>query len=699
MANVVRVSPYISLLYRACIADWNPQNDLQAMSRAHRIGQKDIVNIYRLVTSGSVEEDILERAKRKMVLDHVVIQRMDTSGRTILDPNQGAAATSAGARMFKKDELAAILKFGAEDLFKEEQEQGEQPTAAAPAAGGGMMTDEDLDAILERAEVVEQREGEGTGGASDLLASFNVATFKADEDDAAFWSKLIPEERRPKDEPTTDSLAAGTSLGETLGIRSTRLRALEASHAREALHGTDTHRSKARKRGGHSKDEPGPKVDGALLRIDSWPQAVDASGRLIASETAPRPLSFPKTLGKRDAAAFVKAVRRHGLASKLETIAEDAGGAVATASSDAVEALFHGLVRGCEKVLDVQSKRAPPPSSFASKKKQQGGKSHAAAQRHRSGGSRTSSGGHSKEPEAHLDFFGVDVRAGDLLSVMRHMKLLESKAKTSIGPDGRLRLTIAERPVATTWMRACGWTPEEDASVLLGVLRHGIGAWDRIADDKELRLGDKLAVASGRLPSQNRPELPRSSHLETRVLGLLRQIEKVSKKSTGNVLGSKQQQQQMSRKSRGSTIVRLPKPSPAELEARSAAASKAEASLGQEAMKLVRKLRTLQRRGAEMETSLVVNKTRKYMTSIGDTIDEVASETAARTSLWQFVSEYTENAMTGPQMENLYRRLKKAPAPQSPTVKPVSNPVTEQKQGSEGIKDTASSPTHKMDAE
>jgi len=28
-------------------SDWNPQNDLQAMSRAHRIGQKDTVNIYR----------------------------------------------------------------------------------------------------------------------------------------------------------------------------------------------------------------------------------------------------------------------------------------------------------------------------------------------------------------------------------------------------------------------------------------------------------------------------------------------------------------------------------------------------------------------------------------------------------------------------------------------------------------------------
>lgn len=43
------------------------------------------VNIYRLVTKGTVEEDIIERAKKKMVLDHLVIQRMDTTGRTVLD--------------------------------------------------------------------------------------------------------------------------------------------------------------------------------------------------------------------------------------------------------------------------------------------------------------------------------------------------------------------------------------------------------------------------------------------------------------------------------------------------------------------------------------------------------------------------------------------------------------------------------------
>ena len=43
------------------------------MSRAHRIGQQEVVNIYRFVTSKSVEEDILERAKKKMVYELLVI--------------------------------------------------------------------------------------------------------------------------------------------------------------------------------------------------------------------------------------------------------------------------------------------------------------------------------------------------------------------------------------------------------------------------------------------------------------------------------------------------------------------------------------------------------------------------------------------------------------------------------------------------
>ena len=45
---------------------------------------------FRLVASSSVDEDIIQRAKNKMVLDHLVIQSMDTTGKSILDGGAGA---------------------------------------------------------------------------------------------------------------------------------------------------------------------------------------------------------------------------------------------------------------------------------------------------------------------------------------------------------------------------------------------------------------------------------------------------------------------------------------------------------------------------------------------------------------------------------------------------------------------------------
>lgn len=39
--------------------DWNPMKDLQAMDRAHRLGQKKVVNVYRLITRGTLEEKIM----------------------------------------------------------------------------------------------------------------------------------------------------------------------------------------------------------------------------------------------------------------------------------------------------------------------------------------------------------------------------------------------------------------------------------------------------------------------------------------------------------------------------------------------------------------------------------------------------------------------------------------------------------------
>ena len=56
-------------------SDWNPQNDLQAMDRAHRIGQTKQVVVYRIIAENTIDEKIIERAEMKKRLDNIVIQQ------------------------------------------------------------------------------------------------------------------------------------------------------------------------------------------------------------------------------------------------------------------------------------------------------------------------------------------------------------------------------------------------------------------------------------------------------------------------------------------------------------------------------------------------------------------------------------------------------------------------------------------------
>ena len=156
-------------------SNWNPQNDLQA----HRIGQKNQVNIYRLVTKNSIEENIIEKAKQKMVLDHLVIQSMDTSGRTVFNKKMSSANTNP----FNKEELNAIIKFGAEELFKDDEENEEEPMC-------------DIDEILMRAET---RDEAPISAGEDLLSAFKVASFNLEEEEEVV-SKIEP----PQDESTKD---------------------------------------------------------------------------------------------------------------------------------------------------------------------------------------------------------------------------------------------------------------------------------------------------------------------------------------------------------------------------------------------------------------------------------------------------------------------------------------------------------------
>ena len=113
-------------------SDWNPQADLQAMDRAHRIGQTKQVVVYRFVTENAIEEKVLERAAQKLRLDQLVIQ-------------QGRAQIAAKAAA-NKDELLNMIQHGAEHVFSTKG-----PTGAL-AEKGADLNDDDIDDILKKGE-------------------------------------------------------------------------------------------------------------------------------------------------------------------------------------------------------------------------------------------------------------------------------------------------------------------------------------------------------------------------------------------------------------------------------------------------------------------------------------------------------------------------------------------------------------------
>lgn len=109
-------------------SDWNPQADLQAMDRAHRIGQTKQVYVYRFVTDNAIEEKVLERAAQKLRLDQLVIQ-------------QGRAKPNASTNANSKDDLLSMIQHGAQKVLERAASKDE-----------GDSFDDDIDAILKKGE-------------------------------------------------------------------------------------------------------------------------------------------------------------------------------------------------------------------------------------------------------------------------------------------------------------------------------------------------------------------------------------------------------------------------------------------------------------------------------------------------------------------------------------------------------------------
>lgn len=157
--------------------DFNPHQDIQALSRAHRIGQKNKVLVFQMMTRGSAEEKIMQIGKKKMALDHVLIQQMDQEDDAGMD-------------------LESILRHGAQALFGDDN------------TGDIVYDSASVDKLLDRSQIESTNTGEDKSAESQFSFARVWANDKAGlEDnldtsesatpaDTTVWDKILKERER-----------------------------------------------------------------------------------------------------------------------------------------------------------------------------------------------------------------------------------------------------------------------------------------------------------------------------------------------------------------------------------------------------------------------------------------------------------------------------------------------------------------------
>ncbi|OAV94019.1 hypothetical protein, variant [Puccinia triticina 1-1 BBBD Race 1] len=160
-------------------SDWNPQQDLQAQDRVHRIGQTKPVLVFRLVSGNTIESKMLEKASQKRKLETLVIgngfdltQKAEDEDANSDDDIQNILLGKQSNRKKQKSmkELAeALLKTDGERITL--CEQGDQ-----------ILGDDQLDALLDRSdEAMERKLGWKTEASATVATGVEVYQTKAAE--------------------------------------------------------------------------------------------------------------------------------------------------------------------------------------------------------------------------------------------------------------------------------------------------------------------------------------------------------------------------------------------------------------------------------------------------------------------------------------------------------------------------------------
>ncbi|CAE7663537.1 Chd6, partial [Symbiodinium microadriaticum] len=165
-------------------SDWNPQNDVQAMARCHRIGQSKNVTVYRLITRRSFESEMFERASRKLGLEQALLgtRQFDADGNedapSKVDAKEMEALLRQGAyAVLLDDDAEAVREFCEQDI------ESLLDTRAHVRVVEGAQTDSWLN---KKKKLSYTNKSLFTGDTS-------METAQIDVNDPDFWKKVLPD--------------------------------------------------------------------------------------------------------------------------------------------------------------------------------------------------------------------------------------------------------------------------------------------------------------------------------------------------------------------------------------------------------------------------------------------------------------------------------------------------------------------------
>ncbi|KAH8741990.1 chromo domain helicase DNA binding protein [Cryptosporidium ryanae] len=160
-------------------SDWNPQNDVQACARAHRIGQTRDVKVYRLITARTYEAEMFERASKKLGLNTAVFHKGAFREESSNGSGGGGSNGIGTGGEPTKQEIEDLLKHGAYYLL-EGSEASRQ------------FQESDIDEILSKNSRLVRYQLSGKN------SSFSKTSFRSDNalpdldvNDPDFWKKVL----------------------------------------------------------------------------------------------------------------------------------------------------------------------------------------------------------------------------------------------------------------------------------------------------------------------------------------------------------------------------------------------------------------------------------------------------------------------------------------------------------------------------